>query len=78
MSQLINIAVDAMGGDGSPKDHRCTIYNHKSNKDIFYKIFGDKKEISNLIEKIDNKFFEIHHTDNKVESTDSPLEAAKR
>ena len=38
-----------------------------------------KKEIINLLEKkIDNKFFEIHHTDNKVESTDSPLEAAKR
>ena len=80
MSQLINIAVDAMGGDGSPKKViDGIIYNHNSNKNVFYKIFGDKKEISNLIEKkLDSKFFEIHHTDNKVESTDSPLEAAKR
>ena len=47
MSEKIKIAVDAMGGDGSPKKViDGIIYNHKSNKNIFYKIFGDKNKIS--------------------------------
>ncbi len=77
---MIKIAVDAMGGDNAPKKIiDGIIYNHKSNKDIFYKIFGDKKKIEPIINnKIDNKYYEIVHTQNKVESEDSPLEAAKK
>ena len=80
MSELIKIAVDAMGGDGSPKKViDGIIHHHKSNKDIFYKIFGDENKIIGCINnKIDRNFFEIFHTENKVESTDSPLEAAKK
>ena len=80
MSELIKIAVDAMGGDGSPKKVvDGIIHHHKSNKDIFYKIFGDKSKIISCINnKIDQNFFEIFHTENKVKSTDSPLEAAKK
>ena len=80
MSDLIKIAVDAMGGDGSPKKIiEGIIYNNKSNKNIFYKIFGDKNQILNLLKnKIDNKFYEIIHTDKVIKSTDSPLEGAKR
>ena len=80
MSDLIKIAVDAMGGDNSPnKVIDGIILNHQSNKSNFYKIFGDKNKISKLIEgKIDNQFFEINHTDKMVESADSPLEGAKR
>ncbi len=80
MSDLIKIAVDAMGGDGSPKKIiDGIILNNKSNKDIFYMIFGDQNQISELIKnKIDNKFYEIIHTDKVIKSTDSPLEGAKR
>ena len=80
MSDLIKIAVDAMGGDNSPKKViDGIILNHQSNKSNYYKIFGDKNKISKLIEgKIDNQFFEINHTDKMVESADSPLEGAKR
>ena len=80
MSDLIKIAIDAMGGDNSPnKVIDGIILNHQSNKSNFYKIFGDKNKISKLIEgKIDNQFFEINHTDKMVESADSPLEGAKR
>ncbi|MDC0876285.1 phosphate acyltransferase PlsX [Candidatus Pelagibacter sp.] len=80
MSDLIKIAVDAMGGDNSPKKViDGIILNHQSNKSIYYKIFGDKNKIFKLIEgKIDNQFFEINHTDKMVESADSPLEGAKR
>ena len=80
MSDLIKIAVDAMGGDGSPKKVIDGIIHHnKTNKNIFYKIFGNEKKIlENINNKLDKNLFEIFHTDKKVESTDSPLEAAKR
>ena len=80
MSVKIKIAVDAMGGDGSPKKViDGIIYNHQSNKNNFYKIFGDKNKISPLIEnKINKDFYEIFHTENAIKSTDSPLEGAKR
>ena len=45
MSSMIKIAVDAMGGDNSPKKIiKGIIHHHSSNKDIFYKIFGDEKK----------------------------------
>ena len=80
MSDLIKIAVDAMGGDGSPKKIiDGIILNHSTNKNNFFKIFGDKNKISPLIKgKISEDFFEIIHTEKKIESTDSPLEGAKR
>ena len=80
MSDLIKIAVDAMGGDGSPKKIiDGIIYNHKTDKNNFYKIFGNKIEIeAHIKDKLKKDFYEIIHTDNVVKSTDSPLEAAKR
>jgi glycerol-3-phosphate acyltransferase PlsX len=80
MSDMIKIAVDAMGGDGSPKKIIDGIkLNHKSNKNIFYKIFGNEIKISDLINnKINKDFYEITHTENVIKSTDSPLEGAKR
>jgi phosphate acyltransferase len=80
MSDFIKIAVDAMGGDGSPKKViDGIILNHQSNKNIFFKIFGDEEKISQLIKnKISNNFYEIIHTKKIVKSTDSPLEGAKR
>ena len=80
MSDLIKIAVDAMGGDGSPKKTiDGIVHNHKSNQENFFNIFGNKEIIKNYIDKkIDKNFYEIIDTKNVVKSTDSPLEAAKR
>ena len=80
MTDLIKIAIDAMGGDNSPKKIIDGVtHHHKSNKTIFYKIFGDQNKIENLVaNKIDKEFFEIIHTTDLVKSTDSPLEGAKR
>ena len=57
MQELIKIAVDAMGGDGSPKKIiDGIIHHHNSNKESFYKIYGDKtqiqKNIDNKVEKL--------------------------
>ncbi len=80
MSVLIKIAVDAMGGDSSPKKViDGIIYHHHLNKDVFYKIFGDELIIKEYLgNKINKSNFELVNTLNKVSSEDSPLEAAKR
>ncbi len=77
---MITIAVDAMGGDGSPKKVIDGIAHHNkiSNK-VFYKIFGDKEKIlKNIPSYLNKTSYEIHDTQNNVKGTDTPLEAAKR
>ena len=80
MADLIKIAVDAMGGDNSPKKVvEGIIHNHKNNKENYFKIFGDENKIISLLkDEIDSQYYEIIHTENFVLSTDSPLEAAKK
>ncbi|QIZ20342.1 phosphate acyltransferase PlsX [Candidatus Pelagibacter giovannonii] len=80
MSKMIKIAVDAMGGDNSPKKViDGIIHHHKSNTNTFYQIFGDKEKIQNHInDQLSSYSFEIIHTKDVVKGTDSPLEGAKR
>ena len=80
MSKTIKIAIDAMGGDGSPKKIIEGINHHfKNNKNTFYQIFGDKGQIENFItDELPSENFEIVHTEDVVKGTDSPLEGAKR
>ena len=80
MTDIVKIAVDAMGGDGSPKKIIDGIIHHyNSNKDVIYNIFGNENLIEPLIKnKISENNYEIFNTENEVKSTDSPLEAAKR
>ena len=81
MKKMITIAVDAMGGDNSPQKiiDGIELYN-RNNKNIFYKIFGDKNIIDPIIQKknIDNDIFEIFHTEEKIKNEDSAFTAAKR
>ncbi|MBD1140732.1 phosphate acyltransferase PlsX [Pelagibacterales bacterium SAG-MED39] len=80
MSDLIKIAIDAMGGDNSPKKIIDGIIHHHSKKnDNYFLIFGNKDEIQeHLKNRLNKDFYKIIHTENFVKSTDSPLEAAKR
>jgi len=80
MNKIIKIAVDAMGGDGSPKKVIDGIIHHfKNNKNSFYQIFGDKEKIlSHITRDLPSFSFNIIHTIEIVKGTDSPLEGAKR
>ena len=80
MTEMVKIAVDAMGGDGSPKKVIDGIINHHIyHKDVFYKIFGDENQIKVLLkDKIQTENFEIVHCSETVKSSDTPLEGAKR
>jgi glycerol-3-phosphate acyltransferase PlsX len=80
MNKIIKIAIDAMGGDGSPKKVIDGITHHFiKNKNSFYQIFGDKEKILPYTKSgLPNSSFEIIHTTEIVKGTDSPLEGAKR
>ena len=81
MTKPIVIAVDAMGGDNSPKKiiDGIELY-HKKNKNIFYKLFGDQSLINNSLKdkKIDINNYEVIHTENNIKGEDSALTAVKR
>ena len=81
MSETVKIAVDAMGGDNSPKKIIDGIeVHHNKSKNIFYKLFGDKYIIEPIIKNksIDKNSFEIIHTSEKIKGEDSAFTAAKR
>ena len=80
MQNKIKIAVDAMGGDNSPKKVIDGISeNYKENKDVVYNIFGDLEKIELFLPKNYNKdVFNITNTKNKILDTDTPLSAAKK
>ena len=80
MQKKITIAVDAMGGDNSPKKVLDGLsYSFNKNENIYYKIFGNSEIIKKHISKfIPSNFFELIHTSDEVKGTDSPLAAAKR
>ena len=80
MTNKITFAVDAMGGEDSPKKilDGIKLFNNY-NKDVYFKIFGNEKVIENHLNKfIDKNFYEIIHTENQVVDTDSALTAAKK
>ena len=81
MSNKVKIAIDAMGGDKSPKKIIQGIeISLKSSKDNFFYLFG-KEEL--LIKEISNnnllkKHCEIIDTKNIISDNESPLSAAKK
>ncbi len=81
MNNPIKIAVDAMGGENSPKKIIKGIKIHYNNSNnIFYNIFGDKILIDPLIknENLPEKNYKIFNTKNHIKDEDSPLSAAKK
>ena len=81
MSDPLIIAVDAMGGDDSPRKVIEGILLHsKTSENITYKIFGNRDLIDPILKKnstTSDKFYVIH-TDKVVEGEDTALSAAKR
>ncbi len=79
MTKILNIAVDAMGGEGSPKKTIDGIIHHsKTAENINYNIFGDEKEIKEFIKGFKGNSFKIFDTKDKILDTDSPLTAARK
>ena len=81
MNKPIVIAIDAMGGDNSPKKiiDGIELY-HQKNKNVYFKLFGDSIIIEESLKNknLDKKNYEIVHSENNVKGEDSALAAAKR
>jgi len=80
MTKEIRIAVDAMGGDNSPKKIVEGINLHyKKSKNIFYKIFGDINILNKIVPSgLPKEVYELNHTYESVKDTDTPLSGAKK
>ena len=81
MDKKTIIAVDAMGGENSPDKilHGISL-SLKDNKNIYFKLFGNKSQIEEKINKYKNikNFCEIIHADQSIKDDESPLVAAKK
>tara|TARA_B100000674_G_scaffold489348_1_gene503190 strand:+ start:1215 stop:2222 length:1008 start_codon:yes stop_codon:yes gene_type:complete len=81
MINSIKIAVDAMGGENSPRKIIKGIEIHSSvSNNIFYNIFGDEKIIKPMLSdtNISKNNYKIIHTEKSIRDEDSPLTAAKK
>ena len=81
MSNKVKIAIDAMGGENSPKKIIEGIdISLQTNKNNFFYLYGKKDLIEKEIEKKKNvdKYCEIIHTEEIILDDESPLAAAKK
>ena len=81
MSNKVKIAVDAMGGENSPKKIIDGIeISLNTNKENFFYLYGKKdlieKEISNR--KFLHKYCEIIDVEDMIMDNESPLTGAKK
>ena len=77
---MIKIAVDAMGGEGSPLKVIDGVIDHnKKNTKCYYQLFGEKTILTRALNnRLNKKYYEIINCNEKVEDSDSPLSAAKK
>ena len=81
MINKVNIAIDAMGGENSPKKIIDGIeLSLKENKENFFKLYGNKDQLNVLVNKKPeiNNYCEIIHSVNYIKDDESPLTAAKK
>ena len=83
MTKKITIAIDAMGGENSPKKTiqgvNLFLKKNKKKKDFFLNLYGNKNEIIKELEihKVDSNSINIIHTDSVVSDEETPLTAIK-
>ena len=83
MFKKISIAIDAMGGEDSPRKTlegvKYFIEKNNNKEDFILNLFGDKTKINELIKKysINPKFINVVHADSVVSDDVTPLTAIK-
>ena len=84
MSRNISIAIDAMGGDNSPrkiiKAVDIFIKKNRGNNDFLLNIFGKEALIKDELNKlnVDTKFLNVINTDEIVSDEEKPITAIKK
>ena len=83
MVKIINIAIDAMGGENSPLKNlegiKLFIDKNKKIDDYFFQIYGNQSEIEKIIKEkqIDIKKIKIFNTSTVISDEETPLAAIK-
>ncbi len=83
MTKKITIAIDAMGGENSPKKtiEGVSIFckENSDKNDFLLILYGDEKKINQELRnfKIPNHFIKIIHTENTISDEETPLTAIK-
>ena len=83
MTKKITIAIDAMGGEGSPDKviHAVNYFLKKNNSenDFLLNLFGDEKQIVKKLEKykLSSNKIKITHTNSIISDEETPLAAIK-
>ena len=83
MTKKITIAIDAMGGENSPKKSieglSIFLKKNKTKDDFLIQLFGNEKIINKelLLNKINNDNIKIIHTSSVVSDEETPLTAVK-
>ena len=83
MSKIISIAIDAMGGDNSPKKVvegvNFFLLKNKNKKDFILNLFGKENLIKDELNRynIDSKLIKIINSDKIVSNNETPLTAIK-
>ncbi|MPQ27936.1 phosphate acyltransferase PlsX [Brochothrix thermosphacta] len=73
----MKIAIDAMGGDHAPQSTvEGVMLAAKKHGHVTFQLYGDKVKMAPYLEQLSN--VEIVHTEEKIESTDSPVEAVRK
>ncbi len=81
MSKIVKIAIDAMGGENSPKKIIDGILTSlKSNSENYFYLFGNESEIKKQLDKNKslNKYCEIINSESVISDDEGPLTAAKK
>ena len=81
MSKIVKIAIDAMGGENSPKKVIDGILTSlKSNSENYFYLFGNESKIKKELDKNKslNKYCEIINTESVISDDEGPLTAAKK
>ena len=81
MKQVVTIAVDAMGGDGSPEKVIGGIkLALEKNLNLEFLLFGDENILNKFLknEKLIIDHSKVFHCEDQVEDHESPLSAAKK
>ena len=83
MKKKITIAIDAMGGENSPKKNiqglNIFLKKNKGTDDFLIQLFGNEKIINELLLKnnIKNKNVKVIHTNSSVSDDETPITAVK-
>jgi len=83
MEKKITIAIDAMGGENSPRKNieglKIFLDKNRSKKDFIIHLYGDKNKIDKELLKLNitNNSIKVIHTDGVVSDEETPLTAIK-